>query len=197
MNAGRSGSLRTAADRLDAFTARVGRLVAYLGFATVLICFATVYLRYVLGVGFIWLQESYVWTHCAAIMFGSSYGAPARAASCGSTSFYNRFGARGKALVDLFGTLVFLLPFLVMMSGSGWSFFLSSWKMTERSAYESGLPAIYLLKGTILVFALLMAMQALAIVLRCVVTLLGDPQPERPAMPPEQDLSSHGPDPDR
>lgn len=185
MNAGRSGSLRTAADRLDAFTARVGRLVAYLGFATVLICFATVYLRYVLGVGFIWLQESYVWTHCAAIMFGSSYGV-LQGGFVRVDTFYNRFGARGKALVDLFGTLVFLMPFLVMMSGSGWSFFASSWKMTERSAYESGLPAIYLLKGTILVFALLMAIQALAIVLRCVVTLLGDPQPERPAMPPEQ-----------
>lgn len=39
-------------DRIDAGMAALGRLVALLGFVTVLICFATVYLRYALGVGF-------------------------------------------------------------------------------------------------------------------------------------------------
>ena len=166
-----AGSLEKIAARLDAFTASVGRVVSYLGVATVLICFATVYLRYALGIGYVWLQESYIWTHCAAIMFGSSY-AILQGSFVRVDMFYNRMGARAKAWVDLFGTIAFLGPFLLMMTVSGWSFFLASWKMSERSAYESGMPAVYLLKGTILFFALLVGLQGLAIALRCVVTLV-------------------------
>lgn len=176
------GTLARLAARLDAFTARVGRIVAYLCVATVLICFATVYLRYALGVGFVWLQESYVWTHCAAIMFGSSY-AILRDGFVRVDMFYNRMSVRGKAWIDLFGTAVFLAPFLLMMAYSGWSFFLASWKMNERSAYESGLPGVYLLKGTILIFAILVGVQALAIALRAAITLL-DGAPPRPAASP-------------
>ena len=168
-NVGRLGQL---AARLDAFTAWVGRVVSYLGVATVLICFATVYFRYALGIGYVWLQESYIWTHCAAIMFGSSY-AILQGGFVRVDMFYNRMSARAKAWVDLIGTIAFLSPFLLMMAFSGWSFFLSSWKMNERSAYESGLPAVYLLKGTILFFALLVGLQALAIALRSMVTLFG------------------------
>jgi TRAP-type mannitol/chloroaromatic compound transport system permease small subunit len=175
---------RTAA-RLDAFTAWVGRVVAYLGVATVLICFATVYLRYALGIGYVWLQESYIWTHCAAIMFGSSY-AILQGGFVRVDMFYNRMSARAKAWVDLFGTIVFLAPFILMMVFSGWSFFLLSWKMNERSAYESGLPAVYLLKGTLLVFAVLVGVQALSIALRSVIVLFGRAPAPRPQGLPEE-----------
>lgn len=172
MSASRGDLLRDIADRLDALATGVGRVVAYFTVATVLICFLNVYLRYAVGVGFVWLQESYVWTHVAAIMFGSSY-ALAQGAFVRVDPFYSRMGERGKAWIDLLGTLVFLGPFLWMMAYAGGSFFLASWKMNERSAYESGLPATYVLKGTLLVFALLVALQGVAIVCRCVLTLLG------------------------
>ena len=48
-------------------------MVAYFSVATVLICFLNVYLRYALGVGYVWLQESYIWTHVAVIMFGARH----------------------------------------------------------------------------------------------------------------------------
>ena len=185
MTASGAGTLERLAARLDAFTARVGRIVAYLGVATVLICFATVYLRYALGVGFVWLQESYIWTHAAAIMFGSSY-AILQGGFVRVDMFYSRMGARAKAWVDLFGTIAFLAPFLLMMAFSGWSFFLASWKMNERSAYESGLSGVYLLKGTILFFAFLVGVQALAIILRSVLVLRGGAPPSRPAGLPEE-----------
>jgi TRAP-type mannitol/chloroaromatic compound transport system permease small subunit len=177
--------LERTATRLDAFTAGVGRVIAYLGVATVLICFTTVYLRYALGIGFVWLQESYIWTHAAAIMFGSSY-AMLQGGFVRVDMFYNRMGARAKAWVDLLGTIAFLGPFLVMMGVSGWTFFLASWRMSERSAYESGLPAIYLLKGTMLMFVILVGLQGLAIICRSALTLLGRPLSARPAGPPEE-----------
>lgn len=168
----RHGFLLAVADRLDALARGIGRVVAYFTVATVLICFLNVYLRYAVGVGFVWLQESYIWTHVAAIMFGSSY-ALLQGAFVRVDPFYSRMSVRGKAWVDLFGTIFFLGPFVWMMGFSGWSFFLASWKMDERSAYESGLPGVYLLKGTLLVFVTLVVLQGIAMICRCVLTLLG------------------------
>ena len=118
-------------------------------------------------------------------MFGSSYGL-LRGGFVRVDIFYSRMGERAKAAVDLFGTIAFLFPFLVMMSVSGWGFFFASWSMNERSAYDSGLPAIYLLKATILVFVLLMGLQAIAIILRCLVTLSGGTPLPPPASLPEE-----------
>jgi len=172
VSAVRHGYLLAVADRLDAVATGVGRVVAYFTVATVLICFLNVYLRYAVGIGFVWLQESYIWTHVAAIMFGSSY-ALSQGAFVRVDPFYSRMSERGKAWVDLCGTIVFLGPFAWMLAFSGWSFFLASLRMDERSAYESGLPAVYLLKGTFLVFVALVALQGIAIICRCVLTLLG------------------------
>src|SRR5882757_4298411 len=61
------------ARRLDRVSEWTGRIVAWLTLATVLICFATVYLRYALNIGLIWLQELYIWSHMAAIMLGAGY----------------------------------------------------------------------------------------------------------------------------
>lgn len=172
MSATRPNILRGIADHLDALATGIGRVVAYFTVATVLICFLNVYLRYAVGVGFVWLQESYIWTHVAAIMLGSSY-ALLQGAFVRVDPLYSRMSERGKAWIDLFGTILFLGPFLGMMGYAGWSFFLASWKMNERSAYDSGLPAIYVLKGTLLIFVTLVALQGIAIVCRCVLTLLG------------------------
>ena len=105
-------------------------------------------------------------------MFGSAY-ALLQNAFVRVDPFYNRMTPRGKAWVDLFGTVAFLGPFVLMMGTSGWQFFLSSWRMGERSAYESGLPGVYLLKGTMLVFVVLVGLQGIAIACRSILTLLG------------------------
>ena len=176
--------LSAVADRLDALTEGVGRIVAYFTLITVLICFATVYLRYAMGIGFVWLQESYVWTHVAAIMFGSAY-AMLQGGFVRIDTLYNRMSDKGKALVDLFGTLVFLGPFLWMMGTSSWFFFITSWQMSERSAYESGLPAIYLVKGTLVVFVVLVGIQGVSIVLRSLLALMGHRPTAKPIVSPD------------
>ncbi|MGD9668921.1 MAG: TRAP transporter small permease subunit [Hyphomicrobiaceae bacterium] len=163
-------TMESLAVRLDAFTSRVGRTVSYLMLTTVLICFANVCLRYAFDVGLVWLQESFVWSHTFAIMLGSGF-ALLRGGFVRVDTFYNRMGSRGQALTDLFGTVVFMGPFLWMMAYYGWPFFYSSWQMGERSAYETGLGGLYILKASLLVFVLLVGLQGLAIALRCVLTL--------------------------
>ena len=156
--------LATAA-RLDLFTDRVGRVVSYLGLATVLIAFSTVYLRYAFDIGYIWLQESYVWTHAAAIMLGGGF-TMLREGFVRVDLYYKHWGVRTRAWVDLLGTLLFLGSFLWLLAYYGWSFVAASYAMQEHSQYEEGLPGTWLLKGSLLAFVLLLSIQGLAVLLR-------------------------------
>jgi TRAP-type mannitol/chloroaromatic compound transport system permease small subunit len=163
--------LPAAIARIDGFTARVGEAASWLCLGTVLLCFASVYLRYVLDIGLIWLQESYIWTHAAAVMLGSAYSLM-KGGFVRVDMLFSRMSERGRAWVDLLGSLLFVAPFLWMLGRSGYGFFAMSWRMGERSAYEGGLPATYVLKGTLMAFVLLVGLQALAIALRALLVLL-------------------------
>lgn len=163
--------LEAIASRIDRFTDGVGRVVAWLTFATVVVCFATVYLRYVFHIGEIWLQELYAWTHVAAITMGAGY-VLMKGGFVRVDLLYARFSPRGKALVELFGTLFLMAPFLAMMAVSGWSFFHTSYVMNEASQWENGLRALWLLKGTLLFFVLTVGLQGIAVIARALAVLL-------------------------
>jgi TRAP-type mannitol/chloroaromatic compound transport system permease small subunit len=158
------------AGRLDAVNNAVGRVVSYLGLATVLIAFTTVYLRYAFDIGYIWMQESYVWTHAAAIMLGAGF-TMLRGGFVRVDVYYKNWSTRTKAWVDLWGTLLLLGSFLAMLAYYGWPFVASSYAMQEHSQYEEGLPHIWLLKGTLLGFVLLLGLQGLAVLLRSLALL--------------------------
>jgi TRAP-type mannitol/chloroaromatic compound transport system permease small subunit len=158
------------ARRLESVNEAVGRVAAYLGLVTVLIAFTTVYLRYAFDIGFIWMQESYVWSHAAALMLGAGF-TMLRGGFVRVDVYYKKWSPRTKAWVDLLGTIIFLGSFLWMLAYYGWPFVSSSYAMQEHSQYEEGLPHIWLLKGTLLAFVFLLSLQAIATLLRCLQTL--------------------------
>jgi TRAP-type mannitol/chloroaromatic compound transport system permease small subunit len=171
--------LRAVADRIDSITGLIGKTVAWLTLATVLICFATVYLRYAMHIGLIWVQELYAWTHVAAITMGAGY-VLLRGGFVRVDLLYARMSARGKAWVDLLGTLFLMMPFLVTMAISGWSFFRQSLAMNEASQQDTGLPWLWLLKGTLIVFVFAVGLQGVSMAARSLATILapreGEPQ---------------------
>lgn len=181
VEARQAAMLERIAAAIDGFTRRVGQVVAWLTFATVLICFATVYLRYVFHVGEIWLQELYAWTHVAAITMGAGY-VLMRGGFVRVDLLYSRFSPRGRALVELLGTLFLMAPFLVMMATSGWSFFHASYLINEASQWENGLRALWLLKSTLLFFVFTVGLQGIAIIARALEVLIFH-QPEPKAAP--------------
>ncbi len=166
--------LRAVADRIDSITNVIGNVVAWFTLATVLICFATVYLRYSLHIGLIWLQELYAWTHVAAITLGAGY-VLLRGGFVRVDLLYAKMSERGKAWVDLLGTLFLMAPFLVMMAISGWSFFRTSLAMNEASQQDTGLPWLWILKGTLIVFVLAVGLQGVSMAARSLATLLDKP----------------------
>ena len=166
---------------VDWLNEQVGRLVSWLTLATVLICAAVVLLRYALSEGFVWMQELYVWTAGAVFMLGSGYtllhGGHVRV-----DIFYVRASARGRAWINLIGTLVFLLPWLALVAVMAWPYVRASWVLSEASAQTGGMPGQYLFKTMLLVFCILLALQGLAMIGRSILTIAGrdDLQPAEP-----------------
>jgi TRAP-type mannitol/chloroaromatic compound transport system permease small subunit len=159
------------ADGVDWLNERIGRTVAWLVLAMVLITFGVAILRYVFSLGFVWLQESYVWLHAIVFMAGAAYTL-LHDGHVRVDVIYRPFGQRYKAWVDLLGGLVLLLPMVVAAGWVSFPYVLSSWDKLEASREAGGLPALFLLKSFLLVFCVTVALQGLSLAARSLVQLM-------------------------
>lgn len=158
---------------IDAVNERVGRAVAWLTLAMVLTTFTVVVLRYVFALGWVWLQESYVWLHGIVFMLGAGYTL-LHDGHVRVDIFYRPKDERFKAWVDLFGSIVLLLPLVVAVLLASWGYVLDSWRGLEESREAGGLPGLFLLKTVIWGFCILVALQAISLAGRSALILFGD-----------------------
>lgn len=158
-----------AADRLNE---TIGRGVAWLTLAMVLVTFLVVVLRYVFAIGWVWLQESYVWMHGVVFMVGAGYTL-LHNSHVRVDVFYRPAGPRYKAVVDLLGAFLLLMPMLVLVFVVGFDYVASSWYMLEESREAGGMPGLFLLKSIILVFCVLTGLQGLSLAARSALVLSG------------------------
>ena len=158
------------ADRIDRLTTAIGRAVAWLALAIVLLQFALVVARYVFGLGSIWLTEDGDLRSRHAVHAGGGLDA-ARWRPCAGRRVLCRGSPRTKAMVDLAGALLLLLPFALVLVWLGVPYAARSWAILERSQETSGLPLVFVLKTLIPLFAVLMALQGLAQAIRALAVL--------------------------
>ena len=162
------------ADRIDRLNGAVGRTVAWAALLIVLVQFLVVVMRYVFNLGSIWLTETIVYGHAALIMLAAAWtlyaGGHVRV-----DVFYAEFSPRNKALVDLAGSLLLLLPFMLVLLWFALPYVARSWAILERSRETSGLPLVFLLKTLLPLFALLMALQGVSQAIRAAHALRAPP----------------------
>ena len=156
----------------DALNERLGRLVAWASLAMVLTTFAIVVLRYLFNFGSIALQEAVTYLHATLFMLGAAYTLK-HDGHVRVDIFYQRLSVRGRAWVDLLGTLLLLLPFALFLLWVSWDYVASAWALREGSRDSGGLPWLYLLKSVIPAMALLLIVQGLAMVMRNLLLLTG------------------------
>ena len=160
------------ADRIDRFNAAIGRSVAWVLLFVVLVQFAVVLLRYVFETGSIWLTESIIYGHAAVLMLAAAWTLRDDG-HVRIDGFYADASPRTKAWVDLLGALLLLLPFMLVLAWFAIPYVARSWSILERSRETSGLPAVFLLKTLIPLFALLMALQGVSQAIRAAAVLAG------------------------
>jgi len=122
-------------------------------------------LRYAFSVNWIWMQELVVWMHALVFMLAAAYTLN-RDEHVRVDIFYRQFSERRKALVDLLGSLVFLLPMSVLLIITSSDYVVTSWSIGEGSRESGGLPFPFvpLLKTVIPLAFVLVAVQGIAIV---------------------------------
>ncbi|WP_148252502.1 TRAP transporter small permease subunit [Aidingimonas lacisalsi] len=157
--------------RLDALTERLGRTVSWLLLIMMLVQFAIVILRYAFSINSIAAQESVMFLHAIVFMLAAGYTLK-HDGHVRVDIFYRRLSRRGRAWIDLLGTLLLLFPVLIFIAASSLGYVTKSWAIVERSA-DSGLPSVFLLKSLILVMVSLLLLQGLAQVIRQILILRG------------------------
>ncbi len=160
------------AQRIDRLSAAVGRGAAWCLLFMVLAKFAVVLMRYVLGVGSVWLQESILYTHGAVFMLAAAWTL-AVDAHVRVDIFYAEASPRTKAIIDLLGALLLLLPFALVLLVLSSPYVARSWAILEGSRETSGLPALFLLKTLIPLFAALLGLQGIAQIIRAGIAIAG------------------------
>jgi TRAP-type mannitol/chloroaromatic compound transport system permease small subunit len=159
---------------IDRLNDAVGRGVAWLTLVMVLVTFAVVLLRYVFAIGWVWMQESYVWLHGIVFMLGAGYTL-LHQGHVRVDIFYRPAGDRTKALVDLFGSLLLMLPVVGLIFVVSLGYVADSWMRLEESREAGGLPGLFLLKTVILGFCVLLGLQGLSLAGRSLLVLRRHP----------------------
>ena len=171
-------SLTALARRIDALNERIGRTVSWLALAMVLLQVTIVLMRYVFGIGSILLQESMLYMHATLFMAAAGYTL-AHDGHVRIDIFYRTASPRAKAMVDLAGVLLLLLPVCALILWMSWPYVSASWRVFEGSKETNGIPAVFLLKSLIDLFALLVGLQGISLAIRAACVLAGLPVPER------------------
>ena len=123
--------------------------------------FLVVVLRYLFGISFIWMQETYVWMHAYIFMVGAGF-TYLNDDHVRIDIIYRNSSKLYRVIVDLVGNIVLLLPFLYIIWSYSFPFVYKSWQMNEISREAGGLSMLYLLKFTILLFVILLFLQAIS-----------------------------------
>ena len=159
-------------DTLNKLITLSGKAVAWLILAMVLLTFAIVILRYGFNQGWIWLQESVTYLHAIVFMIAAAWTLQLDG-HVRVDIFYRDRSRKHQALINIAGTVFFLLPFCIFMLIIGWEYVYASWKLLEGSREAGGLPLVYLLKSLILLLPGLLLLQAISGLVQCVDELRG------------------------
>jgi len=139
----------------------IGGIVCWFALAMVLLQFVIVVLRYVFGISYIFLNEGVLYLHASLFMLGAGYTLLVDK-HVRVDIFYAERSPRGKALIDIFGHLLLLIPSMLVLAFFSWPTVRSSWQIMEGPISVGGIPASFYLKTLIPVFCILLIIQGLA-----------------------------------
>lgn len=150
---------------IERFTDWVGNLVSWLSLLIVILISIDVTLRYI----FNWnssANQELEW-HLFAVLFLLGMGFTLKHDKHVRVDvFYANFSNKNKALVNLIGTLIFLIPFSVVIIITSVPFVLDAYNINESSAEPGGLPYRFIVKSAIPLSGLLLLLQAIATMVR-------------------------------
>ena len=130
------------AAKLEQICRVTGRVVAWLCLSMVVVTGIVVIERYAFDSGSIRLRESITFMHAVLFMLAAAYTLAA-GDHVRVDVFYGSMSARGRALVDLCGSVLLLFPFCLFMLWTSWDFVSVSWAIREALRGDSLVVLVY------------------------------------------------------
>ncbi|NKC01737.1 MAG: TRAP transporter small permease subunit [Pseudomonadales bacterium] len=131
---------------IDRFLERVGVTLSYIWMVLLVIIVVNVLLRYVFSEGRIELEELQWHLYSFGFLLGLSYAYQADA-HIRVDVLHERMTPRSQAWIELYGILLFLIPFISLVLVFSMPFVASSWSLGEISPSPGGLPFRWLIKA--------------------------------------------------
>ena len=169
--------LQTLSRGIDRLNAGVGQLVAWVTLGLVAVVFTDVVMRYLFRTSFVFTQELEWHLFAFIFLIGGGYTL-LHDAHVRVDIFYQRFGHRGRAWVNLIGVLFFLLPGCLLVIYTSWKFTINSWRILEGSPDPGGIPLRFLVKGCIPVGFTLILLQGVSLGIHSLMQIAGLEQPK-------------------
>jgi len=165
--------LQKISDSIDRINCLLGKAISWLALTMVLLMFFNVVSRYVLNLNLVWQQELVGFMH--AILFLAAAGYTLLDDKHVRVDvIYQGLSEQKKAVVNLVGTVVFLLPVCIAISYFSNDFILSSWKIYESSSEYNGMKGVFLLKSCIWIFTLTLSLQGVSTICKSLITIKGN-----------------------
>ena len=147
---------------IDNFNVKVGKLFSWLLLLMVLFTFLIVVLRYLFNIGFIWMQELVRFFYAAVFLICAAYTL-VEDGHVRVDIFYSKLSIKKKYIVNLIGSLIFLIPVCLITFYYSYSYVLNSWAQLEGSLEERGLHAVFIMKTFIWIFSFMLLAQGISI----------------------------------
>lgn len=146
-----------------AFNRITGEMMRSVLLALVFVQFAIVLFRYVFSYNHIFIQESILYMFGFLSMFAAAY-TYLRDEHIRIDIIYADKSPTYQAWVNLLGTLLLLLPTMMTILWFSFVFVADAWAVREGSPETYGIHLVYILKTTILFFALQMLTQGIVVI---------------------------------
>ena len=146
---------------VDRVLSAVGRAASWLWVVLLAVIIVNVTLRYLFQEGRIELEELQWHINAVAFMLAIAYAYRVDA-HIRIDLLSNRLRPRTQVWIEFYGTVLFLLPFIVAVLVFSWDFVAHSWAVSEISASPGGLPLRWLLKGVLPAAFLLLLLAVLS-----------------------------------
>jgi len=162
---------------VDKLNEWIGRGTAWVSLALVMVVFLDVVMRYAFNKSFVFTQELEWHIFAFIFLIGAGYTL-LYDGHVRVDIFYQRFGFRGKAWINLLGVLIFLIPGCLMIIFTSWHFVVRAFVVGEGSPDPGGIPYRFLVKGFIPFGFSLLLLQGISMGIHSLLQILSIEKPK-------------------
>lgn len=149
----------------------IGKYTSWLTSVLVLVVVFDVIIRYIFNESSVAIQEL-EW-HLFAIIFlmGAAYTLQ-NDDHVRVDLFYSMFNLKQKAWLNIIGTIIFLIPFTLLIIYASQNYVINSFTLNESSPDPGGLPARYILKTIIPLSFLFLLLQGFSLLFKSILEII-------------------------